>query len=183
MRPDQPLRVLGAPRLAAAALLCLGAVAVGAAPAGAAPGGKAGGNPGGNNGTVKIAQVEDSDTTPENNPHVGCSFVVEWYGYDAGADVVSTVTFTEQDPTTGVGLAVDGTSEVFVGEDGATGAGTPTGLDGRETYTVSFTGDPHPQQGLHVRVTVSTPRSHGNDTKTKVFWVQDCGETPPPSQT
>ena len=71
-----------------------------------------------------------------------------------------------------------------MGGDGATGAGTPTGPDGRETYTVSFTGDPHPQQGVHVRVSVATPRSHGNDTKTKVFWVQDCGQTPPPpSQT
>lgn len=174
MRPVQSLRVVGAPRLAAAALLCLGAVTAGAAPAGAAPGG--------NNGTVKIAQLEDGDRTPDNTPHVGCSFQVEWYGYDDGADVVSTVTFDEQDPTTGVEMVVDGTAQVFVGEDRATGAGTATGLDARETYTVSFTGDPHPQQGYHVRVTVATPRSHGNDTKTKVFWVEGC-EVPPPSQT
>ncbi|WP_374454049.1 hypothetical protein [Nocardioides sp.] len=170
MSPHRPRRALGTPRLAAAALMCLAASA-GAAPAGAAPGG--------NNGSVKIAQLDDGDRAPDNTPHVGCSFAVEWYGYDAGADVVSTVTFAEQDPTQGVGLVVAGPSQVFVGEDRATGAGTSTGLDGRETYTLSFTGDPHPQQGFHVRVTVATPRSHGSDTKTKVFWVQDCEETPP----
>ena len=175
MHHDQSRRVLGAPRLAAAALLCLGTVAaLGATPAVAAPGG--------NNGTVKIAQLDADDRTPDNTPHVGCSFVVEWYGFDAGADVVSTVTFDEQAPTTDVGMVVDGTSQVLVGEDGATGAGTPTGLDARETYTLSFTGDPHPQQGFHVRLTVSTPGARGNDTKSKVFWVQGC-DVPPPSQT
>lgn len=176
MRPVHPRRALAAPRLAAAALLCLAAITTAGTSAGAAPGAAVAG---GNNGTVKIARLEDGDRTPQNAPHVGCSFVVEWYGFDAGADVVSTVTFTEQSPTTGVDLAVDGPSQVAVGEDPATGAGATGGLDARETYTLSFTGDPYPEQGYHVRVTVSTPRSHGNDTKSKVFWVQDCDAAPP----
>jgi hypothetical protein len=73
-----------------------------------------------------------------------------------------------------VALAVDGPGSVFVGADPASGAGTDTGLDGREAYTLSFTGEPHPQQGYHVKLTVATPRSKGNDTKTKVFWVEPC---------
>ena len=133
------------------------------------------GDPAGNNGTVKIASLGELDGIPDNTPHPGCTFQVEWYGFDEGADVVSTVSFTEQAPTTGVGMTVDGPTEVFVGGDPATGAGTGTGLDGTQPYTLSFTGAPHPQQGYHVRLTVSTPRSIGNDTKTKVFWVEGCG--------
>lgn len=146
------------------------------------------GDPAGNNGTVKIEGVGDLDGVPDNTPHPGCSFVIEWYGFDEGADVVSTVTFAMQAPTADVVLGVDGPSEVFVGGDPASGAGTETGLGGRETYTLSFDGAPQPQQGYHVRLTVSTPRSLGNDTKTKVFWVEPCtptgsGEVPAPTPT
>ena len=80
-------------------------------------------------------------------------------------------------PTSDVGLSVSGPSSVFVGGDGASGAGTDTGLDGREAYTLSFDGAGHPKQGYHVKVTVTTPYSQGNDTKTKVFWVQGCDDT------
>ena len=131
-------------------------------------------DPAGNNGTVKIAPLGELDGIPNNTPHPGCTFQVEWYGYDEGADIVSTVSFAEQAPTTDVGLSVSGPAQVFVGGDPATGAGTSTGLDGTQAYTLSFTGAPHPQQGYHVRLTVSTPRSLGNDTKTKVFWVEGC---------
>ena len=82
-------------------------------------------------------------------------------------------------PTGDVGLTVDGDPTVFVGGDPASGAGTDTGLDGRETYTLSFDGAPHPKQGYHVKLTVATPRSNGNDTKTKVFWVEPCDDDDP----
>src|SRR5688500_11687268 len=39
----------------------------------------------GNNGTVKIDQLATDDTAPGNQPHVGCSFGLDWYGYDADA--------------------------------------------------------------------------------------------------
>ena len=136
--------------------------------------GKAKQDPAGNNGTVKIAPYGEIDRIPNNTPHPGCTFQVEWYGFDEGDDVVSQVSFAMQAPTSDVALSVDGPTEVFVGGDSATGAGTETGLDGRETYTLSFDGDPHPKQGYHVKLTVATPRSQGNDTKTKVFWVEDC---------
>jgi hypothetical protein len=131
-------------------------------------------DPAGNNGTVKIAPYGEMDGIPNNTPHPGCTFQVEWYGFDEGDDVVSQVSFAMHAPTTDVGLSVDGPAEVFVGGDSATGAGTETGLDGRETYTLSFDGEPHPKQGYHVKLTVATPHSKGNDTKTKVFWVEEC---------
>lgn len=141
----------------------------------------AGGDPPGNNGTVKIAELGDMDAPPDNDPHVGCTFTVEWYGFDQGPDIISDVTFEMQAPTSDVVLDVDGPAQVFVGGDPASGAGTPTGLDGREVYTLMFHGDPHPVQGYHVKLTVHTPGSQGSDKKSKVFWVQGC-QAPPPTE-
>lgn len=135
-------------------------------------------DPPGNNGTVKIERVVGTDEgTPDNNPHPGCTFLIEWYGYDEGPDINSHVTFTAQSPTGGQ-VAMGGTSpsEVFVGEDPATGAGTPTGLDGSQEYTLTFTDEPHPQQGYHVKLTVETPYSQGADVKQKVYWVEPCDQ-------
>jgi hypothetical protein len=57
----------------------------------------AGPNPPGNNGTIK---VDDSpfDDAPDNEPHVGCTFQVDFYGYDEG-DLGATVTFEAHPPT------------------------------------------------------------------------------------
>lgn len=139
------------------------------------------GDPPGNNGTVKVAELGDLDAPPDNDPHVGCTFTVEWYGFDQGPDIISDVTFEMQAPTAEVVLDVDGPAQVFVGGDPASGAGTPTGLDGREAYTLEFHGDPHAVQGYHVKLTVHTPGSQGADKKSKVFWVQGC-QAPPPSE-
>jgi hypothetical protein len=136
-------------------------------------------DPPGNNGTVKIAEVGDLDRIPNNSPHPGCSFEVQWYGFDGGSAVVSTVSFTPQAPTSDVTISVDGPTQVPVGEDAASGAGTATGLDAVQTYTLSFSGGAPAKQGYHVRLTVATPRSLGNDTKTKVFWVAPCAPATP----
>ena len=40
-------------------------------------------DPPGNNGTVKI-DARPFDDAPNNEPHVGCSFQVDFYGYDKG---------------------------------------------------------------------------------------------------
>ena len=140
------------------------------------------GDPAGNNGTVKIAGPGDEVGHPSNNPHPGCTFYVEWFGFDEGADVVSTVTFASQAPTSDVVLGGTSPAQVFVGGDPAGGG---TDLDGRQAYTLSFQGEPHPKQGYHVKLTVATPHSLGNDTKSKVFWVEPCAtgtapETPAP---
>lgn len=136
-------------------------------------------DPPGNNGTVKIAGPGDAVGHPSNNPHPGCTVIVEWFGFDAGDDVVSTVTFSPQAPTKDISIGGTSPSSVFVGGDAASGG---TDLDGRQAYTLTFEGEPHPQQGYHVKVVVATPRSLGNDTKSKVFWVEPC-DAPAPSTT
>ena len=54
-------------------------------------------NPPGNNGTVKI-DARPFDAAPDNEPHVGCTFQVDFYGYDEG-DLSASVTFEAQAPT------------------------------------------------------------------------------------
>lgn len=162
----------------AATLVPIGTGAAGAQPA--APQSGASHDPSGNNGTVKVREHGDFDKMPQNDPHVGCTFDLEWYGFDKGDDIISTVTFEMQAPTASVGLTVDGDQTVFVGGDSASGAGTDSGLDGEETYTLAFDGPAHPVQGYHVKLTIHTPGSRGNDVKHKVFWVTGCEPPPPP---
>src|SRR5262245_40672275 len=130
------------------------------------------GDPAGNNGTVKITLHGEDDGIPQNSPHVSCPFDIEWYGFDEGVDIVSTVTFAMQAPTGDVGLSGTEPSQVFVG--GGPVGGAASDLDGRATYTWAFAGEPDPGQGYHVEVTVHTPGSRGADTKHKVFWVTPC---------
>lgn len=145
-----------------------------AAPAFATP------NPPGNNGTVKVDGVE-FDSHPDNEPHVGCSFEIDWYGMDEG-DLWSDVTFAVQPPT---GKPEDIlTDTVFIGEDDNSGGGSEDGLDASREYDLTnlLVGhfDPQPQQGYHIKLTINTDGSQGADVKHKVFWVDGCeGETPP----
>jgi hypothetical protein len=128
-------------------------------------------NPPGNNGTVKI-DGEPFDDAPNNEPHVGCTFQVDFYGYDAG-DLDAVVTFTAHPPTGPVQVLL--TDTVFIGEDDNSGGGSEAGLDASEAYTLSFgTIEPHPNQGFHVKLTVNAEGSQGADVKHKVFWVTGC---------
>ncbi|HEY3141286.1 MAG TPA: hypothetical protein VGJ86_09155 [Acidimicrobiales bacterium] len=131
-------------------------------------------DPPGNNGTVKIDGV-DFDDHPDNEPHVGCIFQVDFYGYDEG-DLQATVTFDPVAPTDGDELTA---ADVFIGEDAASGG---TDLDASVTYDLTeplSAIEPHPQQGWHVKLTIHAEGSQGADVKHKVFWVSGCGETPP----
>ena len=128
-------------------------------------------DPAGDNGTVKVDN-QPFDTAPDNEPHVGCPFQVDFYGFDAGS-LYATVTFTGQAPTgKSVTLLTD---TVFIGEDAAGGG---TDLDAEATYDLSGLlsqlGDPHKVQGYHVKLTVNAQGSIGADTKYKVFWVIGC---------
>ena len=138
----------------------------------------AGPNPPGNNGTVKIDDVPFDDH-PNNEPHVGCVFQVDFYGYDEG-DLNATVTFEAHPPTTRAGDdQVLLTDTVFIGEDDNSGGGSEAGLDASATYTLDLTGiEPHPVQGFHVKLTVNAEGSQGADVKHKVFWVTGCGSSP-----
>jgi hypothetical protein len=138
----------------------------------------AGPNPPGNNGTVKIDDTPFDDH-PNNEPHVGCTFQVDFYGYDEG-DLDATVTFEAHPPTQRDGDdQVLLTDTVFIGEDDNSGGGSEAGLDASETYTLAFTGiEPHPNQGFHVKLTVNAEGSQGADVKHKVFWVTGCAPGP-----
>ena len=127
-------------------------------------------DPKGNNGTVKIDGVAFDDA-PNNEPHVGCSFQVDFYGYDQG-DLNATVTFEGQAPTGGGTLLTD---TIAIGEDAAGGG---TDLDASRTYDLSAAlanVTPQPNQGDHVKLTVNADGSQGSDVKHKVFWVSGCG--------
>lgn len=143
----------------------------------------AGAAPPGNNGTVKIDGIE-FDQHPNNQPHVGCVFQVDFYNYEAG-NLNADYSFTLVPPTS------DGSTggSVFIGEDAAGGG---TDLDAEVTVDLSSliasSGlSPHPQQGYHVKLTVHADGSQGADVKHKVFWVTGCGpvgsgENPPATE-
>jgi hypothetical protein len=128
-------------------------------------------NPPGNNGTIKIDDLPFDDA-PDNEPHVGCIFQVDFYGYDEG-DLDADVTFESHPPTGPVRVLL--TDTVFIGEDDNAGGGSEAGLDASETYTLDFTGiEPHPNQGFHVKLTINAEGSQGADVKHKVFWSTGC---------
>jgi hypothetical protein len=135
-------------------------------------------NPPGNNGTIKIDDTPFDDH-PNNEPHVGCVFQVDFYGYDEG-DLDATVTFEAHPPTLRAGDdQVLLTDTVFIGEDDNSGGGSEAGLDASETYTLDLTGiEPQANQGVHVKLTIHAEGSQGADVKHKVFWVSGCGPGP-----
>lgn len=133
-------------------------------------------DPPGNNGTVKVDGIE-FDTHPDNEPHVGCVFQIDFYGYDEG-DLNATATFTLHPPTGSTELL---TRNAFIGEDPAGGG---TDLDAEitvdlEQSLIDSGIDPHRIQGFHVKLTVHAEGSIGADTKYKVFWVTCNAEYPP----
>ena len=159
-----------------ASVVMVGVLAFGvllAGPARANPGG----DPPGNNGTIKI-DGKPFDDAPDNEPHPGCVFQVDFYGFDAG-DLDATLTFEAVAPTPGGVLLTD---TVPIGEDSHAGGGSESGLDASKTYDLSseLAGiEPQQNQGWHVRLTVNADGSQGSDVKHKVFWVDDCAGTAP----
>jgi hypothetical protein len=146
-------------------------------------------DPPGNNGTIKIDD-EPFDSAPDNEPHPGCVFQVDFYGFDEGS-LDADVSFEAIAPTAG---GVVRTDVVPIGEDSHAGGGSEAGLDASRTYDLSadLAGiAPHPRQGWHVRLTIHADGSQGADVKHKVFWVSDCAGassqsetmTPPPAST
>jgi hypothetical protein len=131
--------------------------------------------PPGNNGTVKIQEATATDEIPDNDPHVGCSFKIEFRGYDEG-DLKATWELAAHPPS-GNGTIVKNGS-VDIGEDCAGGA---PDLD--NTVLVTLTDADlagltrQAQQGYHLKLTVHAEGSKGADVKHKVFWVDGCGGT------
>lgn len=142
-----------------------------------------GGDPKGSNGHVKVDDDSlDGDTNNGhgnggndngngNDPHLNCTFNIEWYGYDTSKEIYSTVNFISQAPTADADITV-------VSGD------THPKLDSNggwvETYTLNFSGEGDPQHnhGYHVMITIDTEGTIGADQKHKTFWVEgDCTPT------
>jgi hypothetical protein len=121
----------------------------------------------GNNGTVKV-DGEPFENHPGNEPHVGCAFGIDAYGYEA--DLPISIRFSLQPPTgRGELLVVEGTLD---GDD-ASGGGSEAGHDGH--FDADLTEaladvEPHPNQGYHVRLTIEVD----GRAKHKTFWVDGC---------
>jgi len=136
--------------------------------------------PPGNNGTVKIENVDVDSGDDENNanhPHVACPFAVRWYGYDTGTRTFS-MAFEAQPPSGNAAVAI------LSGPAGGTfeGHGPGDQVDHEEVYELDTTDlYNQPNQGYHIKLTVTTDGSQGNDTKHKVFWMDPCAEEPSPS--
>jgi len=137
----------------------------------------------GNDGTVKVDEadlVTPPGPPPANDPHVDCIFDIEFFSFDDGLE--ATVKFVGQAPTgKEVPLLTD---TVPLAE--TTGGGNE--LVGQATYDltdlVDQLGDPQPQQGFHIKLTVEVPSgTHSTAfSKYKVFWVT-CVPTPTPTET
>jgi hypothetical protein len=146
-----------------AGTLCMIGVAAGAAVAG---------DPPGNNGTVKVNGTNLVDQG--NDAHVGCSFQIDFFGFDQGVPD-ATVTLDLQPPTGG-GQVWSATSSI-----GGDPAGGGTDSDGSlvvpdlsgQFAAIGAAADPN--QGFHVSLTVNAPGSIGADTKHKTFWINGCG--------
>ena len=134
----------------------------------------------GNDGTVKVDEVDLAAPPPANDPHVDCIFDIEFFSFDDGLE--ATVKFVGQAPTgKDVPLLTD-----TVPLAATTGGGNE--LVGQATYDltdlVDQLGDPHPQQGFHIKLTVEVPTgTHSTAfSKYKVFWVT-CAPKPTPTVT
>ena len=173
----------------AAVIVGLGSVSVGLAnSASAKPGGNGGGQGTGNNGTVKVVDPASNTEPPNNEPHLPCTFEVEWRGYEApqsGSDLVSSVKFTVWNPDKNQGTEFfpgggqEMTDEVELEEDPSVSGAND--LDATELYTLTFDQDPkNANQGYHVRIDIKVDDDKkGNaDKKSKVFWIEDCREQP-----
>ncbi|HET6817711.1 MAG TPA: hypothetical protein VFH66_10850 [Mycobacteriales bacterium] len=133
-------------------------------------------DPAGNNGTVKIHDVA-GDLSHHNVPHVDCDFWVPMWGFDAGQSM--TVSFAGQAPT-GKDQPVTFTAPDGYTLTSTTPAGGGNDYDGELGFSTtaeslqSQLGAPQPQQGYHVKMTVSTGAPGGY--KYKVFWI-NCPAT------
>ena len=147
-------------------------------------------DPGGGNGTIKIDGVE-FDRHPDNEPKPGCSFQVDFYGFDVD-DLYADVVFTGQGATGG-GTIESG--RVELDRDANDGGGSEGGIDGAATFdlTAELTAPGAPfslgEDGRYqVRVDITVFQDDGaggveqEAAKTKVFKLPACAQSTPPNE-
>ena len=134
-------------------------------------------DPAGNNGTFKVDGLPYDDGLG-NEPHVSCGFRLKFYGFDEGQ--TGDITINGHAPS-GSGL-VSHKAGVLISDDAA--GGGPNDPDAVVEYTLDdldLSGlTAHPQQGYHVKVTLSTDTPGG--VKHKVFWIEPCETTEAPPE-
>ena len=127
------------------------------------------GDPAGNNGTFKVDGLPYSDGMA-NEPHVACGFRLKFFGFDD--DQTGDITIAGQAPS-GSGV-VSSLTGVTISDDAA--GGGPNDPDAIFEYTAAdldLAGlTAHPQQGYHLKVTLTTDAPGG--VKHKVFWFEPC---------
>lgn len=154
--------------LAAACGLGMTAAASGAAAAALA---QPDGDPPGANGTVKI-DFTPADASRANRPHVTCPFDAQFFGFDPGQ--TGDITVVAHPPSgrtlvaarAGVALTPSGAATTFTEAD--------LDLAGLEE---------HPQQGFHLKLTVTVEEDGKTFKKSKVFWLKCARPTTPPPTT
>ena len=115
--------------------------------------------PPGNNGTVKV-DGEEFDKLHDNDPHVSCTFWIQWYGFDEGTQT-SSVTFQAWPPT--------GNGETLMDDEVSfSGHGSGNTLDFQKAYDLTAalaTYTPHPKQARSVPI--PSTRSSGSALASK----------------
>ena len=160
-------RLVTAAAVATATLLSAFLV-LGAPPASATKDGDSGSD---NKGDIKIS-TEGGPADNNNEPHVGCRFDIQWYGFERST---STVSFEPQGNWPGLVITkVAGPDSVDLIVPQQAGSD----LNTIQTYELAFTGADPQAQGYHVKVTADTrrPDDKKGDGKTKVIWV-DCARS------
>jgi hypothetical protein len=128
-----------------------------------------------NPGTVKIDGVP-FDVVQDNEPHPGCVFKLQFFGFPEGTDV--SYQFAVYPPTSntngpGTLITPPGVVDLTLPAPGLRKLNLNTGkIDLKDGLTAAGV-SPHPIQGFHVKLTVTTPGGH----KYKVFWVE-CETNP-----
>jgi LPXTG-motif cell wall-anchored protein len=126
--------------------------------------------PPGNKGTVKIDN-EFFDGIPNNVPHPGCDFHIQFFYFPR--DTTATYTFKLIAPTK------DGSTSGSVELDSTATPNADLLLNLNSFLTDSGV-DPQPKQGFHVKLTIHAPGAIGADVKHKVFWIKCASSTTPP---
>ncbi|HLB61454.1 MAG TPA: hypothetical protein VJN50_01725 [Actinomycetota bacterium] len=128
----------------------------------------------GNKGTVKIEEVP-IDLLPDNSPHPGCDFLIEFFHYPEGSEV--SWVFTVHPPTSdtnGPGSVVGSDSATLDPEDANNHHLNLSRVQNIEAGLIASGVEAHPQQGFHVKLSVTGPEG----PKYKVFWVECAGYPP-----
>jgi hypothetical protein len=130
---------------------------------------------GANAGTVKIDGVP-FDQVPNNEPHPGCLFELQFFGFVAGTNV--SYKFAVYPPTSntkgpGTLIAPPGVVNATLPAPGTHKLNLDTGSIDLRQGLANAGVSAHPVQGFHVKLTVTTP----GGKKYKVFWVE-CEANP-----